>query len=186
MQNEYNIVRAVRKLNHINRCSRFPLVRPTTVAEHSYHVTVLALFIAEDVAADWLPELKFEKVLRRALLHDAEEALMSDIPHDVKKYLGDTSDALRGMVEKEFKGAPHWFTSALLEPCDHSVEHHIAKLADHLELAMYCVDEHNVGNRNLRAMLRKSLDLAILHNNVARSTVAATMIEECELCLLNL
>ena len=174
MNNDYNTLQILRRLNHVKRCARYPLVNATTVAEHSYHATVLALYIAEGVAY----KLDIEKVLRRVLLHDTEEALLSDIPHDVKAYL-DTKGALRALVQKYFQVAPLWFRDEMTKEHDGSIEHDVAKLADHLELALYCVEEINTGNRHLRAMLCAALGLSTALNTRVCSTEASNIIKEC-------
>lgn len=168
----FDALNTIRNLNHVTRCQRFPLIRATSVAEHSLHVAMIALFIAEELSLD------VTKVLRRALLHDAEETLLSDIPYDVKQYLP-TDDALSALRAQHFGDAPEWFYNALMEPCDGSAEHHVAKLADVLELAMYCTEEIKMGNTHLKPLLSNALELVAEHPTTYNSVVAKDVLKEC-------
>ena len=55
-----------------------------SVAAHIYHVTLVAMWLAEAVAED----VDTAEVLRIALLHDLSEAVLTDIPSPAKKRLG--------------------------------------------------------------------------------------------------
>ena len=178
-KNIYSALTTVRNLNHITRCPRFPLIRATTVAEHSFHTAVMALFLGEELKATTYPSLRMEKLLRRALLHDAEEALISDIPHDVKKYIQGIDAAVEQMFENIFTGVPQWFRSAVCSPCDGSMEHRVAKLADMLELAMYCTGEVRLGNKGIMSILRNALEISAKLNEKIESQGAANLIKEC-------
>ena len=175
----YSALNIVRKLNHIPRCFRFPLVRATSVAEHSFHTAVTALFLAEELKAGAYPALDMEKLLRRALLHDTEESLVSDIPYDVKKHLTGITEALERMFEETFVHPPEWFRVAVCGSCDGSIEHQVAKLADMLELAVYCVGEVRMGNKHLLAILREALTVSTKRNETIGSPGAARIIKEC-------
>lgn len=150
------LVKLIRKLNSINRCALFPLVKPTTVSEHSFHVSVLALFILEDLKALGR-EVNELKVLKHALLHDVEESIISDIPFTVKLHIKDSlNEALRIMGGEQMPEAPEWLLEEVHATCDGSPEWLITKAADMLELLCYCKDEEMLGNRNLEDMYNRA------------------------------
>ena len=64
-----------------------------SVAEHSFAVTLLALFLAETVNADWATQglqqpLALEQVMQIALVHDLAESLLTDLPKRTADLLG--------------------------------------------------------------------------------------------------
>lgn len=80
------LIEAYFELNHLKQLFRqgwlrvgIPPERCESVAEHSFFVALLGLFVAEGV----FPEADASKVVRIALLHDLGEAYAGDItPHD--------------------------------------------------------------------------------------------------------
>ncbi|MBK9575696.1 MAG: HD domain-containing protein [Fibrobacterota bacterium] len=76
----------LRNLSAIRRFGTLPSAHPDSVANHSFDVAVLAMMIA-DREGD--PTLSVERILRKALWHDFEETIVSDIPHPIKhRYQG--------------------------------------------------------------------------------------------------
>lgn len=149
----------IRKLNYINRCCLFPLVKPTTVAEHSFHVAVIALTISEDLKEAGQPVDQF-KVLKHALLHDVEESIISDIPYTVKMHIRPSlAEALRIMGEDQLVDVPEWLTREIYAECDGSMEWLVVKAADMVELLMYCRDEERLGNLNLKSMVDRGWEV---------------------------
>ncbi len=58
--------------------------QPESIAAHAYGVVITAM-----VLADLIDEtVDAERVMRLAILHDATEAALTDIPHSILKYLG--------------------------------------------------------------------------------------------------
>jgi len=107
---------------------------PQSVAEHSYGVAWLVWALSDEAPS--------ANLLMAALAHDVPEVEVGDIPSPTKRVLG--GSAMQSLEDK-----------AML---DHNIpvfelteqEALILKVADMLELAFYCVDEHNLGNRNPR------------------------------------
>lgn len=65
-----------------------------SLADHSYGVGVIALFLAEAINADWAAQelthpLEVDVVLALALLHDLAESLLTDLPRRSALLLGD-------------------------------------------------------------------------------------------------
>jgi hypothetical protein len=70
------------RLAFVPRWSIVPMLRPQSVAEHSFNVAV----IGADLAQAWAPDrpLMTNYVMVMGLLHDAEEAVTGDIPGNFK------------------------------------------------------------------------------------------------------
>ena len=149
----------LRRLNHVKRCALFPVLHPTSVAEHSFHTSLLVLFLIEELKKEGrqIDELK---ALKLAVLHDTEEIIVSDVPYTVKLHLEDKFDvALSNMISDDLPDAPEWLVKAMTAKGDGSLEYKILKVADLWELALYCIDEMELGNRNVREMLVKSIEV---------------------------
>lgn len=71
----------LRNMSAIRRFGTLPSAQHDSVANHTFDVAVLSMMIA-DREED--PTLSVEKILRKALWHDFEETLVSDIPHPIK------------------------------------------------------------------------------------------------------
>lgn len=67
--------------------SRVP--RPESVAAHAYGVCLVSMVLADAIARrDSPPDLDRAALLEMALLHDLGEAMTTDIPSPIKKFLG--------------------------------------------------------------------------------------------------
>lgn len=112
-----------------------PEARCETVAEHSFGVALLALFIAET----WFPEADASRVLRIAVLHDLGEAYAGDItPHD-RIDRAEKHDLERHAIERIFEKLPNGEDYIdLWDEYEHSetLEAKIVKQADRLEMAL--------------------------------------------------
>lgn len=99
-----------RVLASVPRWAIVPTIKQQSVAEHSYYVS---LYVAEllglRIFDHWDPERKF-MALRAALIHDAPEARMSDIPGPVKRGIKDPAkyDALERQVMAGFGYTDRW------------------------------------------------------------------------------
>ena len=76
---------------------------PESLADHSFGVALLALFLTDRANVGDGPRLDTEKVLRMSLLHDLPEALCGDLAPFQKKVLTgqEADDASRAIVEAE-------------------------------------------------------------------------------------
>ncbi len=151
------------RLRYIERWS---LMRNTTresVAEHSYHVALLAHMLCEIGNRVYGKQLNADRVVSMALFHDATEVFTGDIPTPVKhhnpKMLASfreieamAADRLLSMVPEPLKGA----YAPLLEAKSHQAvepteEERILlkylKAADLLDAYLKCVSELSSGNR---------------------------------------
>ncbi len=74
------------ELQHLDRVPRMGFVLrgvpdSESVAEHSWHVSVLVLALAKNIA-----DLNLERALSMALLHDVGEVRLGDLPATVNRY----------------------------------------------------------------------------------------------------
>jgi 5'-deoxynucleotidase YfbR-like HD superfamily hydrolase len=153
------------KLDHIFRCSTVPILRPQSVAEHSFHVAQLA-FIA---VADLFEHLEVTDIVQDtfnstiiinlALMHDVEEGLIGDILYPVKN----ANDLMKQACavttfdawEKQLDGGSDSALSRNIKvfardndkPC---FERRIVSICDMLELVYTMVAEMELGNRHKR------------------------------------
>ncbi len=170
-----SFLKKIRVLNCVKRCSLFPLIRPTSVAEHSYHVAMLCNIIYHEME----DSLDYTKLMHMALCHDIEECITSDIPYFVNKHV---KDGLKDFLVKSMdsddpvhslKDAPDWLKSCIIAvPDEASMEHKVMKMCDLVELAMYCVEEVTMGNKSVLPMLNNCIRIVELMNrDVESSTV---------------
>lgn len=73
------------RMSHVKRWQIVDTFRPQSVAEHSYNVAVIAMFIVDGIP-DAPASLMYE-VLLLSLIHDMAEVVTGDIPTPVKKIL---------------------------------------------------------------------------------------------------
>lgn len=143
------LITAYFEFNHLKQLYRqgwlqrgIPAQQCESVAEHTFGVAVLALFLAEIYA----PELDLLKVMRMALLHDFGEIYAGDLTpaHEVsrdEKYRLE-QQAVRRVLAKLPRGAAY---VALWEEYEagHSPEARFVRQLDRLEMALQAsVYEH--------------------------------------------
>lgn len=166
-----------RRMRHIRRCNTFPTVNPIDVTQHSYYVAMLAMAIsdeyntyADEYNLDFHPLdfdnrlelLNTEVVLRKALCHDTEESITSDIPWNIKHMNEDVhqmlSNAINTRIDKAYNGTSTMeLYHKLGKKCKDGLEGKIVDLADMTELAIYCWEELAEGNNYMKSMLDKCL-----------------------------
>lgn len=143
------LIEAYFELNHLKQLFRqgwlrvgIPQERCESVAEHSFFVALLGLFVAESL----FPHADASKVVRIALLHDLGEAYAGDItPHDgVNKAAKHALE--RRAVETIFGKLPRAAEYlALWDEYEHgtSFEARLVRQLDRLEMGLQaCVYEH--------------------------------------------
>lgn len=118
------------KRMHIKRT-----IKEQTVAEHSYHVAMLVWKLCDKEPS--------AELLKACLFHDLAEAVTGDIPAPVK-WLSPTIKA--ELIEMEDAFNKYYGLEVSLSP----KEEIILKWADSLELMWHCVDEMQMGNRNVQ------------------------------------
>jgi putative hydrolase of HD superfamily len=126
-----------------------------SVGAHSYGVAVVAMVLADefrikDIAVD------IEKVLRMALLHDAAEVRMGDLPRTAVMYFGAEvraqaeTAAFRDIVEGLGIQLAEAYSSVHLEyELRNSLESRIVKAADLIDLLLQALAFERSGARGL-------------------------------------
>jgi len=186
---DIDMIKFVRKLNNINRCSMYPVIRATSVAEHSFHVGAMSALISQEFLAlgVYLDQLK---VIQLALFHDVEESAISDIPHHVKTALRELApqfdEVCHSVISQVTQKYPPYFKSLVQAGCDGSLEWLIVKLCDSYELLCYCLEEYNMGNKQIRDILTNSDVLVTQYLRLIRKhlreiyTISWTTFTDCE------
>jgi 5'-deoxynucleotidase YfbR-like HD superfamily hydrolase len=95
-------------LSNIRRFSGLHLDHPYTVAEHCFRVACLGMMIADEhnKSVEKTGEgekVSVEEVMKKALLHDMEEAHFGDIPTPAKNYTPELRQAYKAAADKYAK-----------------------------------------------------------------------------------
>jgi 5'-deoxynucleotidase YfbR-like HD superfamily hydrolase len=144
----------LKTMSSIKRFGTLPMIEVESVASHSYNVAIMALMIA-----DYEDDLKVnrEALLRKALFHDFEETILSDIPHPIKhRFKGGKlghllKEIVPELIENEiFKELPEklkqqYVRAALSAKED--VEGQIVAAADAMDIIMTSLRELKLGNQ---------------------------------------
>ncbi len=150
-----DFMRHADRLQHLPRTgwlmSRVP--QPESVAAHTYGVVLAAMLVADAVLArPEPPAIDRAKVLGMAVLHDIAEAITTDIPAPVKRFVG--RDVIK---DAERKAAAH-----LLAPFDDymalweeyedntSIEANIVHAADRIQMMVKVLQYETAGVGDLR------------------------------------
>ena len=144
----------LKTMSSIQRFGTLPMIESESVASHSYNVAIMSLMVA-----DYEPELEVdrEQLLRKALFHDFEETILSDIPHPIKhRFQGGKlgrllQEIVPELIENEiFKELPErlkrlYVRSAL--DAKEDLEGEIVAAADAMDIVMTSLREMKMGNR---------------------------------------
>lgn len=156
----------LKTLSSIQRFGTLPMVQNESVASHSYNVAMLAL-----MTADYEPEreLDREMLLRKALFHDFEETILSDIPHPIKhRFKGGKlgmllKDIVPDLVENEiFKELPPALRDRYVRvtiASKEGPEGRIVAAADAMDIVMTSLREVKMGNKYFEHILLVGLRL---------------------------
>jgi len=179
-RNNVNMLLNYRRIRNIKRCNNFPVLNTEDVAQHSYFVALLSMVITDEynswISQYWIsdetsipnPKRKFistEKVLRKALMHDTDEAFSSDIPFNIKHFNKETHEviekALDSMMETAYAGTSELFQEyrGMARTCKEGIEGDIVNIADMTELAIQCYEEYTLGNLWVKSLLSKAVGL---------------------------
>jgi putative hydrolase of HD superfamily len=113
-----------------------------SVAEHSYRVALIALFLAEHACL----QIDSLKLLKMCLLHDLPEARTGDLNYVNKRYVHVDLQAAIADLEHSTSCGPG--IAAVLRAYEDrdSLEATLAHDADQLEMLLFLKREHDLGN----------------------------------------
>ena len=105
MENEelLHLFQEVNKLKHIKRKGWVlrNVAEPESVADHSYRTALIAMFLSDQ------QELDTEKVIKMALLHDIQEAIVGDITPVDEEY-DDKAEIEEQAIQEMLAGYPEY------------------------------------------------------------------------------
>ncbi|MBQ4544312.1 MAG: 5'-deoxynucleotidase [Oscillospiraceae bacterium] len=142
------------RMKYISRWSLMRNTRTENVAEHSYHVSVLAHALAVISRDVFGFDVDPGRVCAAALYHDMPEILTGDLPTPIKYYGADIKEAYK-RIEKEAgvrllsnltEEMKSGISAAALD-CDEKVIS-LVKAADKLDAYIKCCEEISAGNRD--------------------------------------
>jgi len=150
------------RMKYISRWSLMRNTRTENVAEHSYHVAVLAHALAVISRDVFGHNIDPGRVAAAALYHDMPEILTGDLPTPIKYYGADiktaykriekeASEKLLGNLTPDMKPG---ISSAAMD-ADESVNAFV-KAADKLDAYIKCIEEINAGNRDFATALQQT------------------------------
>lgn len=161
---------------NIQRCQTDHILKPHSVATHSYYVVALAMLIGDEISSRF--DFSMELLLRKAVLHDMEEAITGDIIYPVKHATPELNQVLVSALEELSsqvfeRDFPHLKGYQILnETAKEGIEGAIVELADRLELLLYCWEEKNMGNELLNHVYLKARVLVSSSNLFKASELA--------------
>ena len=150
------------RMKYISRWSLMRNTRTENVAEHSFHVAVLAHALAVISRDVFNRDIDPGRVASCALYHDMPEILTGDLPTPIKYYGSDiktaykrieheASERLLGNLTEEMRDG---IRAAAMDE-DENVNFFV-KAADKLDAYIKCLEEINAGNRDFSTALRQT------------------------------
>jgi 5'-deoxynucleotidase YfbR-like HD superfamily hydrolase len=152
---------AIRSLMTVGRFSVYKCHFREDVAQHSYYTAVYAMILA-DLERGKGTKVDVEKLLRMALLHDAEEARTGDIHHPFKHQDAPFAETLDNRALEWFEnllgGLPenlaHDYIRLRRASREVSAnEASILKASDKIEALLWAYEEYLLGNVHVRRAL---------------------------------
>lgn len=149
---------AIRSLMTVGRFSVYKCHFREDVAQHSYLTAMYAMILA-DLERRRGTKVDMEKLLRMALLHDAEEARTGDIHHPFKhqdpSFTESIDERAFQWFETLMRGLPddlaHDYVELRKSSRDtNATEAIILKSADKLEALLWAYEEYLLGNEHVR------------------------------------
>ena len=157
----------VYRMKYISRWSLMRSVMRENVAEHSYHVAVLAhalAVISRDVLGN---KIDPGRVAAAALYHDLPEIITGDLPTPIKYHDADikraykriereASEKLLGHLSEDMRNG---VSEAVLESDAEVLR--LVRAADKLDAYIKCIEEQGAGNREFNratVQIRAALD----------------------------
>ncbi|MBR5542490.1 MAG: 5'-deoxynucleotidase [Oscillospiraceae bacterium] len=151
------------RMKYISRWSLMRNTRQENVAEHSYHVAVLANALAVISRDVFGKNIDPARVAASALYHDMPEILTGDLPTPIKYYGKDIKDAYKRIEREAEEKLLATLTdemrkgiSEYAEMRDEEIKR-LVRAADKLDAHIKCCEEVNAGNRDFRDAKKQTL-----------------------------
>ncbi len=128
-------------LEHTTRYSMKPVIRPETVASHSFFVALGVMLLAREY------EFSVGRAVKIALCHDLAEMQISDVNHVVKRTYPDLAKVLKEVERDVVDNFPDEVRHYCIAENDGSVEALVVKFADAWQCHQYAAGEIALGNR---------------------------------------
>ena len=134
-----------RRLSNIVRYNNTPKIISENVAEHSFFVTFYVMILG-----DLIENLNIEKALELALIHDIEESISGDIPHNIKQkypFLNKSLEDMNLLIASEiFENNNKYVSLWKEERAGITLESKLVLFADILSGYLYTRNELAMGN----------------------------------------
>lgn len=151
---DINRLHILRKGMKVERMHTIPHITPYNNGFHSCNAALIAHELCR------LNNISSASTVRYMLLHDVSEAYVGDTPAYVKRDYPDVKTALDA-AEKD------WEEKHIPDMPDlHPMEQAIAKVSDLAELAMYCLEELELGNKNVYPVILNCINYLEDHKNI--------------------
>ena len=130
--------------------------KPESVSDHCYQTALLSLFIAESTDSS----LDITKVLKLALLHDAAESRLTDLPRRAVMYLGSSKTKAEAIINRDLFADISLEVVSILDEFDnpHSLEAKIVVAAHDLQNLFKALMYANAGKGNLSEYITDALN----------------------------
>jgi len=152
------------RLRHTNRWSGMVSLQNEDVAQHSYNVTLIAQMLCEIDAAVFGRTPDVAAILAAALLHDASEAILTDVVAPVKKYSPEVEQAFHRLEDL----ARLQMLESLPSELKPAYEKHMLKYSQEVEDYVHAADKLDALAKCKQELRRGNSDF----------TIAAKQIEE--------
>ena len=154
-----NFLKEERKLDRVVRFSAQMRIRDQSVSEHSFHVALYSMILADLEEKVFKQKVDKEKLLKAALLHDLEECLTGDIIYGFKHTHRNLTKEIKKISEKFFeslmKNLPEKISKEYITLWSKGkdkkkIEGKILDAADKLEGLIYALNEFSLGNKEFK------------------------------------
>ena len=133
----------LRQAGQVRRFHTVPTIGHQTVAEHSFNLCLVLLDLFNGAVS--------ANLLKAAMYHDLPEVETGDIPATLKWKSKEIAGSLK-IIEQAFERIYN------LEVELTEDEQRALKWADMYELVLYCLDQLNMGNRNMLVIAERGLE----------------------------
>ena len=177
-----SFLKRTQALCYIERCSNVSHIRPYSVAQHSFYITLYAMVFAdlenERIEKTFRPNLydhvkkamlyDISLVVQKALIHDLEETIIGDIlypvHHSNQSFKQELEEVKEKSIDQEvFRELPKkvrdyyirlWKTSK-----DNTKEGKLVACMDKFEILMFSLQELDMGNKGFKILYDNALEI---------------------------